>query len=724
MTDFMVVNDKILIGEEITFVNNSLNATSYEWQQDGYPIATTQDLAYTFLATGIYNISLLAFEGNGCVNRKTICVVVAPKGAGVSYEPYNSPGANNRTGTGDDDVEYEICISESGLFYYKELPSGGTSVFKDDLFDGGDFEAIPEENLSLDGLDPAVLYPPDPGSGEEQEWFNNDYCKPKDGNFQLKAPPAPHTNTSINLNTPNTCDPIYTPPGSGTTSTTYTLTVTDDISRCMVTSTITIESDCSGDCTCADFTGITESNPFNLNAWDLNFGGTFMDVDNDGDFDLVFGFGNVSFYENIGDQHIPDFDKNQSLLITTDYTFPQSYDYNQDGFDDFFALDPDTGEIIYFENQGLPGVNFSEYPTGVILPISLNDVYAFTIGDLSNDGLPDLIYSQIDEGNVKYWEHIPGGDCTNNGAPCFQQIGNNESLVDGLPPVQTNPQPYPELHDVDCDGDLDLFIGMPGAMALYENYGTIVPPGTLPDIETQNYQLNPIGIVSGNLITEFYCGRFVDIDADNAIELFVDDATKIMFFDRCTDGTPLPGECEEDNLQYLTTAISSGTYHAKQTLEAAVPVESAANVTFKAGITISLLPGFEVPPGTDFLAKIEQCTLLFTPEEGEEDQATNRADNQPLDNLNKDEWILRAMPNPFRSSTTIQFILPENVESGYLKLSNITGEGVLLFFEDRPLEAGTYELSLDGALLSPGIYILNLKVDEQILTEKLVLIKD
>jgi hypothetical protein len=64
--DFTASSTEVLTGETVTFTNNSIGATIYEWRVDGVPFATTEDAGFTFNNVGSFEVEL--FINNEDVN--------------------------------------------------------------------------------------------------------------------------------------------------------------------------------------------------------------------------------------------------------------------------------------------------------------------------------------------------------------------------------------------------------------------------------------------------------------------------------------------------------------------------------------------------------------------------------------------------------------------------------------------------------------------------------
>ena len=78
-------------------------------------------------------------------------------------------------------------------------------------------------------------------------------------------------------------------------------------------------------------------------------------------------------------------------------------------------------------------------------------------------------------------------------------------------------------------------------------------------------------------------------------------------------------------------------------------------------------------------------------------------------------------PNPFNPTTTIQFEIPVNSEVS-LTLYNMLGQKVSTIYQGR-LNSGSHSFRLNAKGISSGVYIYQLKTEQQTLTKRLTLIK-
>jgi len=79
-------------------------------------------------------------------------------------------------------------------------------------------------------------------------------------------------------------------------------------------------------------------------------------------------------------------------------------------------------------------------------------------------------------------------------------------------------------------------------------------------------------------------------------------------------------------------------------------------------------------------------------------------------------------PNPFNPSTTIEFSLPEDVNSVKLTIYNALGEKVAELVNSS-LTAGKYQYQWNAGSVATGMYIYELRTDKFVSIKKMVLLK-
>ena len=237
-----------------------------------------------------------------------------------------------------------------------------------------------------------------------------------------------------------------------------------------------------GDASVANFTG-PKSGVFDLGiSWEqygVAFPGIFVDLDNDGDFDvlatgIIYDYDNdevnvvFHYQENIGTKEEPSFGESVVNPFDLDLGDIQPYfntistvDLDADGDMDIIVNPSydNSSKILYFENVGSGGeVSFNS-------PINLgstvfnlqSDEYSInsSFADMDNDGDQDLFVG------VAYIED--SNDDPSFVARYYENISDDEIKfkvpVDNPFNLQKSEDNFilPELVDIDSDGDFDIF---------------------------------------------------------------------------------------------------------------------------------------------------------------------------------------------------------------------------------------------------------------------------
>lgn len=162
------------------------------------------------------------------------------------------------------------------------------------------------------------------------------------------------------------------------------------------------------------------------------------------------------------------------------------------------------------------------------------------------------------------------------------------------------------------------------------------------------------------------------------------------------------------------------------TTNGAVIVPTGATVTYTAGTSITLKPGFEVRgPFTSFTARIEDCIpAVMNAVAG--DSAELMTAQQPIDWRIPAEEIgeldMMLFPNPTFGEVTTQYFLPEGGPVN-LVLFDAQGRYVKSLMENWPQDAGRHQVQWQTNRLSEGMYWVQIRTTAGVLVQKLLVHK-
>ena len=209
-----------------------------------------------------------------------------------------------------------------------------------------------------------------------------------------------------------------------------------------------------------NFEGAPTINPFGLDAvtGEIVAVGDFADLDGDGDLDFLSSeYSVLYYYENTGTAQTPQFGTPiagpYGLDLATDsYLLPVFVDMDNDGDTDLLIGGYNTTQ--YFENTG--SVTAPAFAAPLNDPFGIDssppqpdqDSYLFyAAGDLDGDGDIDLVQGQY-YGTLRYYENTGTAE-----APAFAPPVDE---FFGFSPISEETFVLPTLGDIDNDGDLDL----------------------------------------------------------------------------------------------------------------------------------------------------------------------------------------------------------------------------------------------------------------------------
>ncbi len=240
-----------------------------------------------------------------------------------------------------------------------------------------------------------------------------------------------------------------------------------------------------------------QGNPFGLSSFGFYSSPTFVDLDADGDMDMMTSQvdGKLYYSRNVGTASAPAFSGAQiNPFGLTGGAHPSFADLDGDG-----DMDLMVGGLVYFENTGTASA--PAFAAGQFNPFGLTGEYLRdpAFADLDADGDVDLMVGGYED--LCYYQNIGTAS-----APAFAPVQINPF---GLSSVYYS---TPTFADVDGDGDMDLMSGSLGQYNnkkyYFQNTGTPAAPAFAA------VQINPFGL-GGSL---YSTPVFVDLDNDGDMD--------------------------------------------------------------------------------------------------------------------------------------------------------------------------------------------------------------
>lgn len=254
----------------------------------------------------------------------------------------------------------------------------------------------------------------------------------------------------------------------------------------------------------ADYSSEPESLPLQTLDVDFESAPALADLDADGDLDLVIGAndGQFHFYRNDGDARIPDWRHVAAYfdsIQVKNWSTPAFVDIDADGDLDLFSGSK-LGPISFFENQGNQFQPRFE-PTPSALDTSFIDTQTYpAFVDIDADGDQDMFVGTALKG-IAFFRNIGTAH-----QPEWKLADANILKTGSLFRMA------PAFVDVDQDGDYDLFVGLnSGAIQFYENTGNRRRP------EWRRRTTEFLGID----VRSFSAPAFSDLDGDRDPDLLL-----------------------------------------------------------------------------------------------------------------------------------------------------------------------------------------------------------
>lgn len=478
---------------------------------------------------------------------------------------------------------------------------------------------------------------------------------------------------------------------------------------------IWIDYDSDGD---KDFfaTSISGLNKFYRNDGNLNFtditstcglftdnkytyGASFGDIDNDGDLDVfICNRDDVTFnqynylYRNDNGIFV-DITATAGIYLGNQVSFTSSFfDYNNDGYQDIYVANDKVANINrLYENNGDGTFTDVSVTSGAGIAI---DAMSTTIGDFNNDGWFDIYVTNTIAGNYLL---------NNNGDGTFTNVSptvGTEFLSIAWGAV---------FLDADNDADLDLYVsGMldgsdPNRIpsAFYENQGN-------------NMYLIPSGIGFANDTRTSFSNAIGDINNDGYPDIIVmNDTDNNFLWENTTTNT-------NNWLKIKLEGVTSNKDGIGSVIEITIGASKQYRYTLNGEGYIAQNSNTEFI-GLGSATNIDEVKITWL--SGTVDIFQNVTPNQLLtiqegQSLSVDEYIdidFTVYPNPAKNKLLIQLANDFSNKAKNIELYSLLGKKVLQkSFSNTSTE-------LDVSDLSSGIYMLKCRIEDRLITKKVVI---
>lgn len=213
------------------------------------------------------------------------------------------------------------------------------------------------------------------------------------------------------------------------------------------------------------------------------------------------------------------------------------------------------------------------------------------------------------------------------------------------------------------------------------------------------------------------CAGFSKITFDAALcnpkGTACDDNDPLTMYDKFDDNCNCKGvniNCASDTLKLDKMTLADGAFKAKKVVQSESLVPTTKNISFTAGNSIVLMPGFEVNNSAIFSAKIEDCIQQAF-------EANEKANQAKLDST-ASEFATKDGENPKLKKIIFRLNKAGNVK---LMLKDSKQNIVVTMIDEYYQNLGTQIKYLPTNKLAKGEYWIELVVNDIMLKEKLLI---
>jgi len=451
----------------------------------------------------------------------------------------------------------------------------------------------------------------------------------------------------------------------------------------------------------------SNGNSLHLDSWPVAF---WIDVDDDGDKDLVFSPHAVGasenkycikWYKNAGSDANPNYlFQNDSLLTgsTLDLgaiSYPMLYDYNKDGKPDLFIGSAGLyaggsnlrSKIEYYKNTSANSQVSFELMDDDFLGLYAQNIKgaSLAVGDLDNDNKDDLLVGHTD-GTISFYKNTAAN---NSVQPSWQSTSTILTDQNGVV-IDSNKSAAPFVYDLDKDGKKDLIIGgHAGTLFFYKNVGNS------NQLKLQ-YQTRKLGNVK--------------VDGSNLFSAF---------------STPFIGRMDNVNKDYMLVGSNSGRlykYTGFETGNATSNFQALDSVYSLINFSLSDYSSFRSAPVVADLDNDGKYEMILGNAVGGVTifRQSKNVDENVAVRENKSEGNIEIYPNPASRELHILWHggFKQN-ESVSVKIYSVTGQQVT----SKDFKTTSAETVLNIESLSVGVYYIKVESDSKFVLEKLLIVK-